>query len=105
MRILVVEDDPKISAFISKGLREAGFIVDVAERGGDGLHRGLKSSYDAAIVLNPNGVASTGTLHRWNPVGVADDQSLSQGSSFLATLGSAFERRWRSRFAPLCALL
>ena len=30
MRILVVEDDKKIASFISKGLKEAGFAVDVA---------------------------------------------------------------------------
>ncbi|MBC8419015.1 MAG: response regulator transcription factor [Desulfobacterales bacterium] len=50
MRILVVEDDMKIASFISKGLNEAGFAVDVANDGVDGLHLGLTEPYDAAVV-------------------------------------------------------
>jgi len=50
MRILVVEDDKKIASFISKGLKEAGFAVDVAPDGLDGLHMGLSTVYDAAVV-------------------------------------------------------
>ncbi|MDQ1334774.1 MAG: Response regulator transcription factor [Thermodesulfobacteriota bacterium] len=50
MRILVVEDDTKIASFISKGLKEAGFAVDVAHDGVDGLHLGLTEPYDAAVV-------------------------------------------------------
>ena len=30
MRILVIEDEKKTAAFLAKGLREAGFVVDVA---------------------------------------------------------------------------
>jgi len=50
MRILVVEDDRKIASFISRGLKEAGFAVDVAHDGVDGLHLGLTEPYDAAVV-------------------------------------------------------
>ncbi|HDZ89724.1 MAG: response regulator transcription factor [Deltaproteobacteria bacterium] len=50
MRILVVEDDRKIASFISKGLKEAGFAVDVAHDGVDGLHLGENEPYDAAVV-------------------------------------------------------
>jgi len=50
MRILVVEDDKKIASFISKGLKEAGFAVDVANDGVDGLHLGVTEPYDAAVV-------------------------------------------------------
>jgi len=50
MRMLVVEDDVKIASFISKGLKEAGFAVDVAHDGVDGLHLGLTEPYDAAVV-------------------------------------------------------
>ena len=32
MRILVVEDDPKIASFIVKGLKQNGFAVDHADR-------------------------------------------------------------------------
>jgi len=50
MRVLVVEDDKKIAAFISKGLKEAGFAVDTVGDGEDALHEGLGNHYDAAVV-------------------------------------------------------
>lgn len=50
MRILIVEDDKKIAAFIAKGLKEAGYAVDIAGDGLDGLHLGLSEPYDAAVV-------------------------------------------------------
>lgn len=50
MRILVVEDDRKIASFIEKGLREAGFAVDCAADGEEGLDLGQSEPYDAAIV-------------------------------------------------------
>ena len=50
MRILVVEDDPKIASFVANGFKEAGFAVDVAHDGADGLHLGETEPYDAAVV-------------------------------------------------------
>ena len=50
MRILVVEDDAKIASFLQNGLKEAGFAVDVAPDGAEGLHLGASGNYDAAIV-------------------------------------------------------
>jgi two-component system OmpR family response regulator len=50
MRILVVEDDKKIASFVAKGLKEAGYAVDVAQDGQDGLDLGLSGVYDAAVV-------------------------------------------------------
>lgn len=50
MRVLLVEDDRKIASFISKGLKEAGFAVDHAADGEDGLHLALNEPYDAAII-------------------------------------------------------
>ena len=50
MRILVVEDEKKIASFIAKGLKEAGYAVDVAQDGLDGLDLGLSGIYDAAVV-------------------------------------------------------
>lgn len=50
MRLLLVEDDIKIASFIKKGLSEAGFSVDHADNGEDGLHLGLMEQYDAAII-------------------------------------------------------
>ena len=50
MRILVVEDDKKIASFVAKGLKEAGYAVDVAQEGLDGLDLGLSGVFDAAVV-------------------------------------------------------
>jgi len=50
MRILLIEDDKKISGFIEKGLREAGFMVDACYNGADGLSIGLEGTHDAAVV-------------------------------------------------------
>lgn len=50
MRILVVKDDKKTATFISKGLRRAGFAVDHADNGEDGLHLALTEPYDAAVI-------------------------------------------------------
>ncbi len=50
MRILVVEDDRKIASFIEKGLREAGFAVDVVGDGQAGLQLGLSALYDASVI-------------------------------------------------------
>jgi two-component system OmpR family response regulator len=50
MRVLLVEDDLKIASFIIKGLKEAGFAVDHACDGEDGLHLALTEPYDSAII-------------------------------------------------------
>ena len=50
MRVLVVEDDPTIADFVARGLREAGFAVDVAADGDDGLELAQRASFDVAIV-------------------------------------------------------
>jgi len=50
MRVLVVEDEKKLASYIEKGLKEAGFVVDRAENGNDGLQMALRNSYDTAVV-------------------------------------------------------
>ena len=50
MRILVVEDDPTLAEFVAKGLREAGYVVDVAGDGRVGLDRAAADSPDLAVV-------------------------------------------------------
>lgn len=50
MRLLIVEDDPKIAALIEKGMREAGFEVEVCHDGNSGLAQGLTGRYDAAVI-------------------------------------------------------
>ena len=50
MRILVVEDEPKTSAYLRKGLSESGYIVDCAVDGEEGLHLAQTSTYDMVIL-------------------------------------------------------
>jgi two-component system copper resistance phosphate regulon response regulator CusR len=50
MSILVIEDEKKTAAFLAKGLREAGFAVDVAYDGETGLERALAKKFDLLIV-------------------------------------------------------
>ncbi len=50
MRILLIEDDAKIGSFIEKGLKEAGFTVDLCADGREGLTHALSVTYDAAVV-------------------------------------------------------
>jgi DNA-binding response OmpR family regulator len=50
MHILVIEDDTEIAAFVSRGLRCAGYAVDCAEDGRKGEEMARSAIYDAAIV-------------------------------------------------------
>ncbi len=50
MKILIIEDDQKIRAYLEKGLKEAGHTVDLAEDGEAGLHLASTEKYDALIV-------------------------------------------------------
>jgi len=50
MRILLIEDDAKIAAFIVKGLKQAGYSVDHASNGLDGFHLATTEQFDVAIV-------------------------------------------------------
>ena len=50
MRILVIEDEKKTAAFLGKGLREAGFEVDVAHDGESGLERARANKFDLLLV-------------------------------------------------------
>jgi two-component system, OmpR family, response regulator len=50
MRVLVAEDDEVIADFVSQGLREAGYAVDVASTGPDALKKALEGGYDAAVI-------------------------------------------------------
>ena len=49
-KILVIEDDATTAEFIAKGLTEAGFVVDCADNGRDGLFHATDGSYDAIVL-------------------------------------------------------
>jgi len=50
MRILVVEDEKSIARFIRQGLEEAGYAVDVAEDGQEGLQYARVADYDILVL-------------------------------------------------------
>lgn len=50
MKILVVEDDPKIASFLKKGLEEESFCVDVCNSGEDALYLVGVNLYDIIIL-------------------------------------------------------
>ena len=50
MRILIVEDEPNLLAQLQQRLREAGYVVDSAADGEEGLYFGREYDYDAAII-------------------------------------------------------
>src|ERR687888_541548 len=50
MRVLVVEDDPKLAALLGRGLREEGVATDVTSRGEDALWMAGSTEYDALVL-------------------------------------------------------
>lgn len=50
MRLLLIEDDQKIASFILKGFQSAGFAVDHAADGDQGLDLAFEETYDVIIV-------------------------------------------------------
>jgi len=52
-RVLVVEDDPSAAEFVTNGLRQAGYTVELVGTGPDALHMATAEHFDA-IVLDRN---------------------------------------------------
>jgi len=50
MRILVVEDEPRLLSNLAKALREEGYAVDTADAGDDGLYKAESYNYDAVVL-------------------------------------------------------
>jgi two-component system copper resistance phosphate regulon response regulator CusR len=50
MRILIVEDEARIRAFLARAFEAEGYVADVVEDGSDGLVRALGGSYDLVIL-------------------------------------------------------
>ena len=71
MRILLIEDDRKAAKLLAKGLREEGFVVDVAPTGEEGEEQAVVNEYDVGITT-PADVECLARAHR-------DDASLDTG--------------------------
>ena len=50
MRLLVVEDEPKLAQYIHRGLSEESFLVDIARDGEEALERAARTTYDLVIL-------------------------------------------------------
>jgi len=50
MRVLIVEDEPKTGEYLRQGLREAGFLVELAQTGIDGLHLAEQGDFELVIL-------------------------------------------------------
>jgi DNA-binding response OmpR family regulator len=50
MRVLLIEDEPRLAGYIQKGLSEEAFITDVASDGESGLERAQTMTYDLIVL-------------------------------------------------------
>src|SRR4029434_1924903 len=50
MRLLLVEDEPRLLRTLAKALREEGYAVDTADNGEDGLFKAETSNYDVVLL-------------------------------------------------------
>lgn len=70
MRLLLVEDDPRLGVQLRDGLAEAGYAVDLAVDGEDAQHLGATEPYDAVVLdLGLPGVDGVTMLRRWRAEG------------------------------------
>jgi two-component system OmpR family response regulator len=58
VKLLLVEDNERVSRFVCKGLTEAGHTVDHADNGRDGIHLAVSETYDAVVMdrMLPGGI-------------------------------------------------
>ncbi|BBX36180.1 TcrA protein [Mycolicibacterium mageritense DSM 44476 = CIP 104973] len=75
MRVLIVDDEPRLTAMLSVGLRAEGAVVVTADNGVDGLHHAVEEDFDVIVldIMLPgmSGYEVLRTLrakHVWTPV-------------------------------------
>lgn len=70
MRLLIVEDDAKLVAYLKAELARAGFAVDVVDNGVDGEFMGAEESYDVVVLdLGLPGKSGLDVLRHWRSAG------------------------------------
>lgn len=71
MRLLLVEDDPRLRAQLRAGLEGAGYAVDEADNGRDGHHLGATEPFDAIVLdLGLPLLDGLSVLERWRAAGL-----------------------------------
>jgi two-component system, OmpR family, response regulator len=50
MRVLLVEDEPRLSTTLTRGLKAEGFVVVSVGNGVDGLHEAIENSFDVVVL-------------------------------------------------------
>ncbi|MGO4999347.1 heavy metal response regulator transcription factor [Oceanisphaera sp. W20_SRM_FM3] len=87
MKILIIEDEQKTGDYLQKGLNEAGFVVDLARNGLDGLHLAVTEPYDLIIldVMLPD-------LNGWRIVEALRDQGRQMPLLFLTAKDSVEDK-------------
>ncbi|MGB5854100.1 MAG: heavy metal response regulator transcription factor [Oceanisphaera sp.] len=87
MKILIIEDEQKTGDYLQKGLNEAGFVVDLARNGLDGLHLAVSEPYDLIIldVMLPD-------LNGWRIVETLRDKGRQMPLLFLTAKDSVEDR-------------
>ena len=50
LKILIVEDEKKTGEYLTKGLTQAGFVVDLADNGLNGYHLAMTGDYDLLVL-------------------------------------------------------
>ena len=71
MLILVVEDDARVASFLSRGLSEEGYTVDVCTRGDLAVEQGLAQPYDLVLLdWGLPGLDGVSLLRRWRSAGL-----------------------------------
>jgi len=71
MRVLVVEDQPKLAGLLARGLGEEGHAADIAERGEDALWMAQSAPYDAIVLdVMLSGIDGFATCRRLRSLGV-----------------------------------
>ncbi|HEX7072694.1 MAG TPA: response regulator transcription factor [Hyphomicrobiaceae bacterium] len=72
MRILVVEDEPRIAADVRAALEAAGYLVDIARDGDEAWFRGDTEDYDLVVLdLGLPKIDGLAVLKRWRAAGRA----------------------------------
>lgn len=70
MRVLVIEDEPALLQQLKKGITEAGFIVETASDGEDGLYQGQEYPFDLAVVdLGLPKISGIEVIQQWRSEG------------------------------------